>query len=93
MVATLPIGDNVDATAFDPATGLIFNANGDGTITVIHEDYPDKYSPVETVQSQPGAKTLALDPKTHKLFLSAAERSGTRGPIKPGSFTILVVGQ
>ncbi len=92
VVATLPIGAHVDATAFDPATGLIFNANGEGTITVIHEDYPDKYSPVETVQTQPGAKTLALDPKTHKLFLSAAQRSGSGEPIQPGSFTILVVG-
>ena len=92
VVATLPIGDHVDATAFDPSTGLIFNANGEGTITVIHEDYPDKYSPVETVQTQPGARTLALDLKTHKLFLSVAERSGPKGPILPGSFAILVVG-
>jgi DNA-binding beta-propeller fold protein YncE len=93
VVATLPIGENVDATAFDPATGLIFNANGEGTITVIHEDSPDQYSPVETVRTQPGAKTLALDPKTHKLFLSVADRLGPKGPIVPGSFTILVVGQ
>ena len=93
VVTTLPIGDHVDATAFDPATGLIFFSNGEGTISVIHEDTPNAYTAVETVQTQPGAKTLALDPKTHKLFLSVAERKTPRGPITPGTFAILVVGQ
>jgi DNA-binding beta-propeller fold protein YncE len=93
VMTTLPIGDHVDATAFDPSTGLIFNANGEGTITVIHEDDANHYSVVETVKTQPGAKTLALDPKTHKLFLSVADRSGPKGAIVPGSFTILVVAQ
>lgn len=93
VVTTLPIGDHVDATAFDPATGLIFNSNGDGTISVVHEDSPDQYSAVETVKTQSGAKTMALDPKTHNLFLSVAERPVPRGPVKPGSFTILVVGR
>jgi len=84
MIATLPIGDHVDATAFDPATKLIFNSNGEGTITVIHEDSPDKYSAVETVKTAPRAKTMALDPKTHRLFLSTAEN---------GQFEVLVVGK
>jgi DNA-binding beta-propeller fold protein YncE len=84
VITTLPIGDHVDATAFDPETRLIFNSNGEGTITVIHEDSPDKYSLVETVKTAPRAKTMALDPKTHRLFLSTAEN---------GQFEVLVVGK
>ncbi|MGA7444789.1 MAG: YncE family protein [Candidatus Sulfotelmatobacter sp.] len=83
VITTLPIGDHVDATAFDPASGLIFNSNGEGTITVIHEDSPDKYSSVENVRTVPKAKTMALDPKSHQLFLSTAEA---------GQFEVLVVG-
>ena len=83
VITTLPIGDHVDATAFDPETKLIFNSNGEGTITVIHQDSPDKYSIVETVKTVPRAKTMALDPKTHRLFLSTvgkrAVRSAGRG--------------
>ena len=83
VITTLPIGDHVDATAFDPDSRLIFNSNGEGTITVIHQDSPDKYSIVETVKTLPRAKTMALDPKTHQLFLSTAEA---------GQFEVLVVG-
>jgi len=84
VITTLPIGDHVDATAFDPDSRLIFNSNGEGTITVIHQDSPDKYSVVETVKTLPRAKTMALDPKTHELFLSTAEA---------GQFEVLVVGR
>ncbi len=84
VITTLPIGDHVDATAFDPETKLIFNSNGEGTITVIHEDSPDKYTVVETVKTLPRAKTMALDSKTHRLFLSTAEN---------GQFEVLVVGK
>jgi YVTN family beta-propeller protein len=84
VITTLPIGDHVDATAFDPETKLIFNSNGEGTITVIHQDSPDTYSLVETVKTVPRAKTMALDPKTHRLFLSTAEN---------GQFEVLVVGR
>ncbi|HYA24599.1 MAG TPA: YncE family protein [Terriglobales bacterium] len=84
VITTLPIGDHVDATAFDPETRLIFNSNGEGTITVIHQDSLDKYSLVETVKTLPRAKTMALDPKTHQLFLSTAES---------GQFEVLVVGK
>lgn len=84
IIATLPIGDHVDATAFDPGTKLIFNSNGEGTITVIHQDSPDRYSVVETVKTAPRAKTMAFDPKTHLLFLSTAEN---------GQFEVLVVGK
>jgi YVTN family beta-propeller protein len=84
VITTLPIGDHVDATAFDPDSRLIFNSNGEGTITVIHQDSPDKYSVVENVKTVPRAKTMALDPKTHRLFLSTAEG---------GKFEVLVVGR
>jgi YVTN family beta-propeller protein len=83
VIATLPIGDHVDATAFDTDSRLIFNSNGEGTITVIHQDSPDKYSVVENVTTLPKARTMALDPKTHRLFLSTAEA---------GQFEVLVVG-
>jgi YVTN family beta-propeller protein len=84
VVTTLPIGDHVDATAFDPETKLIFNSNGEGSVTVIKQEDPDKYSVVETVKTVPRAKTMALDLKTHQLFLSTAE---------DGKFEVLVVGK
>jgi YVTN family beta-propeller protein len=84
VITTLPIGDHVDATAFDSATSLIFNSNGEGTVTVIHQDSPDNYSVIDTVKTLPRAKTMALDPKTHRLFLSTAEN---------GQFEVLVVGK
>jgi YVTN family beta-propeller protein len=84
VITTLPIGDHVDATAFDPETNLIFNSNGEGTVTVIRQENPDKYLVVETVKTLPRAKTMALDPKTHQLFLSTAEN---------GQFEVLVVGK
>ena len=84
VITTLTIGDHVDATVFDSDTHLIFNSNGEGTISVIHEDDPDKYSPVETVKTVPRARTVALDPKTHQLFLST---------IESGQFEVLVVGK
>lgn len=84
VITTLPIGDHVDATAFDPESRLVFNSNGEGTITVVHEDSPDKYSVVESVKTLPKAKTMALDPKTHRLFLSTVEA---------GQFEVLVVGR
>jgi YVTN family beta-propeller protein len=84
VITTLPIGDDVDATAFDADSRLVFNSNGEGTVTVIHQDGTDKYSVVENVKTLPRAKTLALDPKTHQLFLSTAEA---------GQFEVLVVGR
>jgi DNA-binding beta-propeller fold protein YncE len=103
VITTLPIGDHVDATAFDPETQLIFNSNGDGTVTVVHQASSDKYQLAETVKTKPGAKTMALDLKTHRLFLSVAdygppptptqERPHPRPSIVPGSFKILVLGR
>jgi len=84
VITTVPIGDHVDESAFDPESKLIFNSNGEGTISIIHEDSPDKYSIVQTVKTLPRAKTLALDLKTHRVFLSTVE---------DGQFEVLVVGK
>lgn len=82
VIRTLPIGDHVDATAFDAESRLIFNSNGEGTVTIIQQETPEKYSVVQTVKTLPRAKTMALDPKTHRLFLSTAEE---------GQFEVLVL--
>jgi DNA-binding beta-propeller fold protein YncE len=97
VIATLPIGDRVDAVAFDSGKQLVFASNGDGTISVIKQNDPDHYTSVGQIPTQPSAKTMAHDPKTGRLFLSAAEMetapSGERRRSRPkaGSFRILVV--
>jgi DNA-binding beta-propeller fold protein YncE len=83
VITTVPIGDHVDATVFDPESHLIFNSNGEGTITAIREDSPDKYSLLQTVKTLPKAKTMALDLRTHQLLLSTVEAD---------QFEVLVVG-
>jgi DNA-binding beta-propeller fold protein YncE len=97
VVDKQPIGARVDASAYDPETGLVFCSNGDGTVTVIHQDGPDTYSVVETVKTQFGSKTMALDPKTHKLFIPAAKfqqaAGNARRRMEPGTFCVLVYGQ
>lgn len=103
LITTLPIGSGVDAAAFDTETNLIFSSNGDGTLTVIHEDAPDKYRVIKTVATQKGARTLALDPQTHRIFLVSAEfgpppaptpdRPHPRPSIVPGSFALIIVGK
>jgi DNA-binding beta-propeller fold protein YncE len=95
VVATIPIGEGVDADSFDPGTQLAFASNGDGTLTVVHEDSPDKYTIVENVATKKSARTMALDPKTHNIFLPAADFDppvqGQEHPsMKPGTFVILV---
>jgi DNA-binding beta-propeller fold protein YncE len=99
VVTTLPIGDGVDACAFDPETALVFSSCRDGTVTVIHQDGPDDYKVVETVKTRTGSKTMALDPKTHRLFLPAAEFKAAadnprgRPSVVPGTFVVLVFGK
>ena len=73
VVATVPIGKGVDANRFDPATGLAFASCGDGTITVAHEDSPDKYTAVQTITTQRGARTMALDTKNHNVYTVTAD--------------------
>ena len=80
VVTTVPIGNGPDACKFDPETQLVFSSNGEGTVTVIHEDSPDKYSVVETVTTQRGARTISLDARTHALFLTTAEFGETPKP-------------
>jgi YVTN family beta-propeller protein len=70
VVATVPIGNGVDANAFDPGTQLAFSSNGEGTVTIAHEDSPDKLTVVQTLKTQKGARTMALDPKTHNIYLA-----------------------
>jgi len=96
VVATLPIGEGVDATAFDPETSLAFSSNGEGTLTVIHEDSAGKFTVVDTVPTRKSARTMGLDVKTHNIFLSAADfdppaPGERRGKMKPNSFVVLVV--
>ena len=101
IITTLPIGTGTDAAAFDAEERLVFTSNSEGTITVIHQEPADKYTVQETVKTEPGARTMTLDPKTHKLFLITADRTtppavaGQPAPsavLVPGSFRVLVVG-
>ena len=81
IVATIPNGTRVDALGWDPSRKLIYVPNGnEGTVTVAHQDAPDKYSVVATVTTFAGAKTIAVDPRTHNVYLFQPER----GPAPPG---------
>ena len=94
VIATPPIGKGTDAAAFDPETGLAFSSNGEGTLTVVRQNDKGEFEVAETVKTQPGARTMALDPKTHKIYLAAATpKAGQRRAIEPGSFVIVVVGK
>jgi DNA-binding beta-propeller fold protein YncE len=96
VVATVPIGRGVDANRYDPGTGLAFSSNGDGTLTVVHEDSPSKFTVVGNLTTQPGARTMALDPKTHTIYLVTAKFAPTVGrqvpkwPPAPETFVLLV---
>jgi YVTN family beta-propeller protein len=93
VVATPAIGDGCDATAFDADRGLAFASAGDGTITVIREDGGDRFSVAQTVTTQKGARTMAVDTKGHQLFTVTANVTGTREDrkVEPDSFVVLVV--
>jgi YVTN family beta-propeller protein len=102
-VAEVPIGKGPDAAAFDAERGLVFSSNGqDGTLTMIHEDDPDHYSVVANVPTKRSARTMALDPKTHRIYLVAAEfnpappatpgQPRQRPTVVDGSFQVIVVG-
>ncbi len=101
----VPIGRGCDGAVFNPKTMECFSSQGDGTMTVIKEKSPTSFEVAETVKTMPGAKTLTLDSKTSKILLIAAEYGaaptpaptaggrGSRGPMVPGSFSILMVGK
>src|SRR5690348_14479627 len=99
QVARVPIGDGPDGVVFDAAQSMIYSANGgSGTITAIHQDDADHYRVRATLATQVSARTLTLDPKLHRLYLSAARFGSARQPdgrhtIVPGSFAVLTVGQ
>jgi DNA-binding beta-propeller fold protein YncE len=101
VVATPATGDGVDATTFDADTGLAFASAGEGVLTVVREESPDKFSVAENVPTQKGARTLALDSKTHNVFVVTAKFAPTpaatsdnphaRPSILPDTFVVLVV--
>jgi hypothetical protein len=72
-VSTVPIGAAVDGAAFDSTTELAFGSNGDGTLTIVHEDCPDRFHVVSTATTKPGARTLALDRRTHSVYTVTAD--------------------
>ena len=102
VVGSVPIGDGVDGCAFDPGTQYAFASCRDGTVTIAHEDAPDKLTVAQTLATQVGSRTMALDPKTHKIYLAAAKFEAPTEPapaggrarpkMVPGTFKILVYG-
>jgi len=100
VIATPPIGAGVDAAAFDPGTGYAFASCGSGVLSVVREDSPDKFTNVEDVATQQGARTMALDPKTHEVFLVTGQVGPRPAPtpdnphpfptLVPDSFVVLV---
>jgi YVTN family beta-propeller protein len=99
---SFPIGARVDTTVFDPETLIAACSTGDGTIHLFHEDAPNRVSAVETVNTEYGAKTMALDPKTHHLLVdtsdfsapaTAGKQENARPVAKPGTFRLLVYGR
>ena len=98
IVANLPIGGGCDGNAFDETTKNIYTSNGEnGTITVIHEDNANKFSVIENAVTKKGARTIALDEKTHLLYTPTADleatNTGKRPKAIPGTFQVLVVGK
>lgn len=102
VLASVPAGEGVDATAFDAGTGLAFSSAGDGTVTVARADVADKFSVVQTLATARGARTMTLDPSTHKLYLAAVDYEAApvaaagapkaRPKAVPGTFKVLVYG-
>jgi DNA-binding beta-propeller fold protein YncE len=105
VVTTVPIGAGVDATWFDPQLKYVLNSCGqDGVLSVIHEDSPDKYTVVENVKTEKSARTMAIDPRTHNVYLSFAQvemlppaegdaKGRPRRRVVPGSFGLLEFGR
>ncbi len=97
VVATLPIGTGVDGAGYDAASGNAFASNADGTLTVIHQDSPDQYHVLETVQTPPGSRNMGLDPTNHRIFIVSAKFGPApaggrgRGPVLPGTFTLMTI--
>jgi hypothetical protein len=97
VVTKQPIGEGVDAAAFDPDTGLIYFSCGEGVVSVIHEDDADKYTAADPIKTRLRSKTMALDLKTHNLFIPGgefkADGGGGRPKMTPGTFSVQVYGK
>lgn len=101
VLAVLPIGSGADGVDFDPGTGCAYASNGEGTVTVIRQTGPGTYEVAATVPTRPGARTIVVNPKTHRLYLPTAEflpapkdaKPGTRPTPVPGSFQVLELGE
>lgn len=101
VITTLPIGAGTDGAGFDPDKGLAFSSNGEGTLTIVHEESPDKFTVVENVPTKSRARTMALDLKTHQIYTvtadfgaapaPTAQQPRPRPPMVPGTFTVLVL--
>src|SRR6185503_9659630 len=103
VIATVPIGEHVDANGFDPDTQMAFASCGDGSLTVTHEDSPDKFHVVQNLATERGARTMTLDPKTHRIYLVTAKFGPPPAPtaaqphpwptVLPDTFMVLVAGK
>jgi YVTN family beta-propeller protein len=98
VIQTIAIGDDCDAVAYDPMTNLVFASNGEGTLTVIAKDDRGSYHARQTLATQPGSKTMALDPSTQYLYIPAAKFSGPptqkpRPKVVSGSFEVWVLSE
>ena len=98
MVMTVPIGTGVDGAGYDPASRNVFASNADGTLTVIHQDSPDQYHVVQTVETPKGSRNMGLDATNHRVCVASAKfgptpPGGRRGPVIAGSFAVLVIEQ
>jgi YVTN family beta-propeller protein len=98
VLQTLPIGDDTDAVAYDPATGYVFASSGDGKLLIFKKASDGTYQEVQQVDSVPGSKTMALDAKNHTIYIPTAKFTGDptghpRPSVVPGSISILIIGQ
>jgi DNA-binding beta-propeller fold protein YncE len=103
VIGSVPIGAGPDDSAYDADTGLIYISSGDGTVSIIRQDSPDSYNLLETVRTAPGARNMALDSKTKRIFLPFSDREppaeptvqnpNPRGKLIPGTFRVLVFGR
>jgi hypothetical protein len=97
LVATVAIGAGVDGAGYDVASADAFASNADGTLTVIHQDSPDRYHVLETVQTPIGSRNMGLDPVNHRIYLVSGKFGSVpaggrgRGPVLPGSFALITI--
>jgi len=97
VVATVPIGQGVDGAGYDSASGDAFASNADGTLTVIHQDTPDRYHVAQTLETPQASRNMGLDPTNHRVYVVSAKfgelPAGGRGrrPVLPDTFSLMVI--